>query len=46
MLNLLPGRSYNMPKILSSEFQRHSIKIEDICRDRQSDVWHEGKLDF
>ena len=29
MLNLLLKMSYNMPKMLSSEFQTCSIKIED-----------------
>ena len=29
MLNVLPGMSYNMPNMLSSEFQSHSNKIED-----------------
>ena len=29
MLNLLLQMSYNMPKMLSSEFQTCSIKIED-----------------
>ena len=29
ILNLLLGISYNMPKMLSSEFQSHSIKFED-----------------
>ena len=27
--NLLLGMSYNMPNMLSSEFQSHSIKIKD-----------------
>ena len=42
ILSLLLGMSYNMPKMLCSEFQSHSIKIEDICRDGVS----EGKLDL
>ena len=29
--NLLLGMSYNMPKVLCSDFQSHSIIIEDIC---------------
>ena len=29
IVNLLLGMSYNMPKMLSSEFQTCSIKIED-----------------
>ena len=32
-LNLLLGVSYNMPKMVGSEFQSLSIKIEDFCRD-------------
>ena len=30
MLNVLLKRSYNVPKMLSSEFQSPSIKIEDL----------------
>ena len=37
---------YNMPQMLCSIFQSHSIKIEDICRDRVSDGVSEGKLDL
>ena len=29
IVNLLLGMSYNRPKMLSSEFQSHSIKIDD-----------------
>ena len=30
IVNLLLVMSYNMPKMLSSEYQSHSIKIEDL----------------
>ena len=30
-LNLLLGMSYNVPKMVGSEFQSPSIKIDDVC---------------
>ena len=43
ILNLLLGMSYNMPKMLCSEFQSPSIKIEDVRRDGVTERRRDGK---